>query len=235
DLEMPGPDSGDRTHIEIPAVRIGVPMDNAFCFYYADNLDILASYGAEIVCFSPLGDASLPENLDGLYLGGGYPELFAKRLSENTGMRHQIREKSMDGLPIYGECGGFMYLCSEIRTTKGKRYAMAGCFPFVTTMFDCLKSLGYREITLTKDTIIGKSGQSIRGHEFHYSEITEFSENTETVYQVSPRKGLKRTREGFLVNNTLGSYTHLHFGSFPDAAGSFVASCLKYQQKKGDS
>ncbi|MFC1830110.1 cobyrinate a,c-diamide synthase, partial [Thermodesulfobacteriota bacterium] len=233
DLEMPGPESEERKHTEIQTVRIGLPMDNAFCFYYADNLDILASYGAEIVCFSPLSDADLPENLDGLYLGGGYPELFSEQLSENTGMRQQIKEYSMEGMPIYGECGGFMYLCSKIRTTEGKQYPMAGCFPFVTTMFDRLKSLGYREITLTKDTIIGTNGQSIRGHEFHYSEITEFSDNTETAYQVSPRKGLKRIDEGFMVNNTLGSYTHLHFGSFPDAAGRFVASCLKYKQKKG--
>lgn len=231
--EMPEQEPGGRKQIEIPKVRIGLPMDNAFCFYYADNLDILASYGAEIVCFSPLNDSDLPENLDGLYLGGGYPELFAEQLSENTHMRQQIRENSMEGMPIYGECGGFMYLCSEIRTTKGKHYPMVGCFPFVTTMFDRLKSLGYRDITLTKDTIIGKRGQSIRGHEFHYSEITEFSDTTKTTYQVSPRKGLNRTDEGFMVNNTLGSYTHLHFGSFPDAAGSFVASCLKYGQKKG--
>ena len=94
-------------------------MDNAFCFYYADNLDILTEQGAELVCFSPINDAYLPDDLDGLYLGGGYPELFAKQLFKNSGLRKQIKEKSLEGMPIYGECGGFMYLCREIRDTKG--------------------------------------------------------------------------------------------------------------------
>ena len=125
-------------------------------------------------------------------------------------------------MPIYGECGGFMYLCKEIWDQNGIRYPMSGCFPFATKMFTRLKSLGYREIALTKDTIIGKSGQRIRGHEFHYSELTKLSPDVVTVYQIADRVGMKKPPDGYLVNRTLGSYNHLHFGSQQEAAKHFV-------------
>ena len=235
DLKLPKEKPEAHGHPMSPLARIGLPMDNAFCFYYTDNLDLLTSYGAELVCFSPINDSNLPDNLDGLYFGGGYPELFAKQLLKNSGLRNQIKEKSVEGMPIYGECGGFMYLCREIRDTDRKLFPMTGCFPFVTTMFTRLKSLGYREITFAKDTVLGKRGQTIRGHEFHYSELTEFSEDVETVYQVSARTGMNITKEGYMVNCTLGSYNHLHFGSCPEVAKQFVESCLNYkkERKKG--
>ncbi|MGB9499712.1 MAG: cobyrinate a,c-diamide synthase [Dissulfuribacterales bacterium] len=232
ELETPEEKPESQKYPKSLKVKIGLPLDNAFCFYYADNLDILKEQGAKLVCFSPINDAYLPDDLDGLYLGGGYPELFAKQLFKNSGLRKQIKEKSVQGMPIYGECGGFMYLCREIRDTKGKVFPMAGCFPFVTSMFTRLKSLGYREITFTKDTVIGKRGQTVRGHEFHYSELTEYPGNVETVYQVSPRKGIKITKEGYMVNHTLGSYNHLHFGSCPEVGKQFVESCLQYKQER---
>ncbi|MBU0987379.1 MAG: cobyrinate a,c-diamide synthase, partial [Proteobacteria bacterium] len=192
----------------------------------------LTAHGAELVCFSPINDTNLPDDLDGIYMGGGYPELFAGQLSDNSGLRNQIKAKSRQGMPIYGECGGFMYLCREIHTTEGKRFPMTGCFPFVTAMSGRLKSMGYREITLTKDTVIGESGQTARGHEFHYSELTEISEDIETVYQVTPRMGVHTTKEGYIQNRTLGSYNHLHFGSCPEVAGQFVKSCLDYKKER---
>jgi len=223
-------------------VKIGLARDNAFCFYYQDNLEMLEKNGAQLVEFSPMDDKSLPENLDGIYLGGGYPELFAKQLSDNVKMRRQIKESSKKGMPVYGECGGFMYLCREIWDTKGNTYPMVGCFDFATQMFTRLKSLGYREIKLVRDTLTGKLGETIRGHEFHYSEIKVPRDKNgdkngdrnkvETVYDVSARTGINKTDEGYLVNRTLGSYIHLHFGSRPEAASCFVEHCRNYKREK---
>ena len=220
----------DARHIT-SQVRIGVAMDNAFCFYYQDNLDFLEASGAELVFFSPIEQNALPKNLDGIYLGGGYPELFAKQLSENETLRGEIKKVSMAGMPIYSECGGFMYLCREICDHNGNTYPMTGCFPFSTQMLPRLKALGYREIVFEKDTIIGKQGQTMRGHEFHYSELTEIPKGVETAYLVSPRSGVKKTEEGYRVARCLGSYIHLHFGSRPDAAKDFVRSCLEYKNE----
>ncbi|MDH4206165.1 MAG: cobyrinate a,c-diamide synthase, partial [Desulfobacteraceae bacterium] len=232
DLKAPNDKTQSKKPLEHPRVRIGQPRDNAFCFYYTDNLDILTERGAELVVFSPIHDTDLPDDLDGLYLGGGYPELFAEQLSKNSGLRSRIKGKSQEGMPIYGECGGFMYLCNKIRDINGKLFPMTGCFPFVTSMFSRLKSLGYREIIFSKDAVIGKKGQIARGHEFRYSELTEHSKDIETVYHVSPREGIQKTKEGYLVNNTLGSYNHLHFGSSPELAEQFVQSCLHYKHKR---
>jgi len=216
-------------------VRIGVARDNAFCFYYQDNLDLLADCGAELVFFSPLTDAGLPNDLDGLYLGGGYPELFAGQLSANITMCRQIREKSIDAMPIYAECGGFMYLCRDVSDMDGNCHAMTGCFPFATRMDDRLKALGYREITLTADTIIGKAGRRIRGHELHYSLINEAAPVCDTVYRVGARTGIQETSEGYRVHQTLGSYVHLHFGSQPEAPRALVEACHQYRHERKHS
>ncbi len=213
-------------------VRIAVARDNAFCFYYADNLDMLANQGAELVYFSPMADHHLPDDIDGLYIGGGYPELFAEKLAENTTLGHRIKEKSADNMPIYAECGGFMYLCQELVDLNHNRYRMTGCFPFAAKMFTRLKALGYREVTLSRNTVIGNAGLTIRGHEFHYSELVNLAGDVPTVYSITDRSGMDKAPEGFLINQTLGSYNHLHFGSQPDAAGCFVENCLTYRHKR---
>ena len=213
-------------------VRIGVARDNAFCFYYQDNFDLLEAAGAELVFFSPISDKRLPADLDGLYLGGGYPELVADRLAANTRLRKQIKSASREGMPIYAECGGFMYLCAELWSQKGIRYPMAGCFPFSAQMYSRLKALGYREITFTKDTIFGPSGQTIRGHEFHYSELNKPKSNTDTVYRLTDRVGVDKPPQGYYTNRTLGSYTHLHFGSQPQVAKHFVTACSAYRNER---
>jgi cobyrinic acid a,c-diamide synthase len=210
-------------------VRIAVARDRAFCFYYQDNLDLLEQCGAEIVSFSPLADQSLPPDVDGLYLGGGYPELYAETLSQNIGLLDRIRQESGNGMPIYGECGGFMYLCEELIDQNNNRFTMAGCFPFATKMSPRLKALGYREITLLQDTVIGELNSTIRGHEFHYSELTRLDPGVQTVYRISDRSGVKKPPAGYQVNRTLGSYNHLHFGSQPSAAAGFVKSCREYR------
>jgi cobyrinic acid a,c-diamide synthase len=228
-MEAPAKADGG-TYSRLP--RVGIPRDSAFCFYYPDNLDLLEAYGAEVVFFSPLRGDPLPKALDGLYIGGGYPELFAQRLSEHTQLKQQIREESEAGMPIYAECGGFMYLCEALIDTDGKRFPMVGCFPFTTRMLTRLKALGYREVCLADDTILGKSGQVIRGHEFHYSELTTASGYIDAVYSVSAHTTMQGGREGFQKGRCLGSYIHLHFGSCPEAAGHFTAACRQYQEER---
>jgi cobyrinic acid a,c-diamide synthase len=205
-------------------VRIAVARDSAFCFYYPENLELLAAAGAEIVYFSPLRDRELPAEIDGIYFGGGYPELHAADLAANTILRRAVKAASRSGMPIYGECGGFMYLCAELVDGNGSAHPMAGCFPFRSRMLGRLKSLGYREIRLARETLLGPAGTCLRGHEFHYSE-TEIEAGWQGVYQVSDRRGQPKVNEGFVTGRTLGSYYHLHFGSQPATAGHFVAAC----------
>ena len=225
---------GEKTD-RIEPVRIAVARDKAFCFYYPENLEFLSAAGAELVFFSPIADAALPEDIHGLYLGGGYPELFAQKLSENTALTGQIRDKSDGGMPLYGECGGFMYLCSYIIGMDGStKYPMSGCFPFTAVMSKKMRSLGYREVTLASDCPVGNKGDVLRGHEFHYSSLENGSigcEGMSDIYRASARAGREVSLKGYQKGNTLGSYMHIHFGSHPGAAKSFVASCHKFQVK----
>jgi len=215
-------------------VRIGVARDRAFCFYYPDNLELLESCGARLVNFSPIKDRHLPENLDGIYFGGGYPELAARELSSNIPLRREIREMSHLGMPILGECGGFMYLCNEMKDPEGNTFPMVGCFPFRTEMQTRLRSLGYREITTTLASPMGTVGLVARGHEFHYSGIADETEHTgmNRIFAVTERAGLPKEKTGFLKKSTLGSYIHLHFGSCPEVAESFVKSCLLFKKHR---
>jgi len=218
---------------ESGGLRIGVARDQAFCFYYADNWELLEKQGAEIVFFSPLTDHRLPEGLDGMYFGGGYPELYAQRLAENKAVRHAIRACARQGMPIYAECGGFMYLCDQLIDAQGHGHAMAGCFPLVTRMLTRRKALGYREIRLVADSLLGPAGLVGRGHEFHYSEIDADDPSIDRVYAATPRSGQSSAAEGYRIGNTLGSYIHLHFGSNPDMAKHFAGNCRQYRKTKG--
>ena len=144
------------------------------------------------LAFRPLRITGLPEDLGGLYFGGGYPELYAHRLAGNQGMRAAILRASMAGMPIYGECGGFMYLCHELEDQAGAVHAMCGCFPFRSRMHARLRILGYREVRLQVDTLLGRKGDCLRGHEFHYSDLVEGDgavTPVDTVYTTMPRKG----------------------------------------------
>ena len=213
-------------------IRIGVARDAAFCFYYPDNLELLAAHDAEIVFFSPLTDRHLPEDIDGLYFGGGYPELHAATLAENQSLKGEIRTSSRSGMPIYAECGGFMYLCDRLTDIEGAVHAMVGCFPFETHMLNRRRALGYREIRLSAASLLGPRGSIGRGHEFHYSELAGDPGTVETVYAATPRSGQEMTAEGYRVHNTLGSYIHLHFGSNPAMACHFVENCRAFQSER---
>ncbi len=246
EIVFSGWDDREETGIEnisSAGIRIAVARDKAFCFYYQENIEALEEEGARIITFSPMNDKELPQNIHGIYLGGGYPELFAKNLSQNTYMLNEIREKSIKGLPVYGECGGFMYLCTNIIDMDGSRsFPMAGCFPFTAAMSGKMKALGYREITLARDTIIGNKGDILRGHEFHYSALHNYSATGQLnckdpvngvfddIYNMTKRDGQEADVKGFQCRNTLGSYVHVHFGSMPEAAKAFVRACRAFKE-----
>jgi len=215
-----------------PTVRLGVARDQAFCFYYPENLELLAGFGAELVPFSPLTAPQLPENLHGLYLGGGYPELSAAQLAANAGLKDDIREQAAAGLPVYAECGGLMYLSQEIEDLEGHHYPMAGVLPLKVRMLKRLRALGYREITLTAAGLLGPAGTRARGHEFHYSEIAaETGDPLPRLYRLTARQGQEASPEGYYINNVLASYVHLHFGSNPEVARHLVEHCLAYKEQ----
>jgi cobyrinic acid a,c-diamide synthase len=211
-------------------VRIAVARDEAFCFYYQDNLELLSHFGGEICFFSPVRDKHLPSNVAGLYLGGGYPELFARQLCENRQLRGEILAAAQKGMPILAECGGFMYLTSSIEV-QDQVYPMVGLYPFNTRMLSKRKALGYREVTLKEDSFLGPMGLKARGHEFHYSELIDDPGDTPSLYQVSSRKGIEVGPDGFRMHNVLAGYIHLHFGSNPELAVNFVESCKECEQR----
>jgi cobyrinic acid a,c-diamide synthase len=214
-----------RAPLGSPVTRIGIAMDEAFCFYYAENLRLLRESGAELVPFSPLRSKRIPDDIQGLFLGGGYPELHCKALSENREMLTSIREFGLGSGPVYAECGGFMVLMKEITDLEGRCYPMAGVFPMAARMESRLHSLGYREIVTRKDSPLGPAGTRVRGHEFHYSRMEKAGESTERIYTLTDRKESGRGEEGFLRERVLGSYVHLHWGSNPDVARHFVDYC----------
>ena len=214
-----------------PAVRLGVARDPAFCFYYPENLELLANFGAELVPFSPLTDQELPPNLHGLYLGGGYPELYAAQLAANASMNQDIAAQAAAGLPVYAECGGLMYLSQEIEDLEGNQYPQAGVLPLKVRMLPRLKALGYREITLTSPGLLGPAGTKARGHEFHYSEIAAELGDLAKLYQIAARQAGEVALEGYSINNVLASYVHLHFGSNPEVARHLVDRCKDYKLK----
>ncbi len=214
-------ENGSARHENVEAqARIGGARDRAFCFYYEDNFDLLRAAGAELVFFSPLEDRTLPKGLDGLYLGGGYPELYAQELSGNQGMRQAVYDWAQSGRPIYAECGGFMYLTQGIAGDDLGVLPMAGVFPVTARMQKKRASLGYREVRLARDCFFGPASTVLRGHEFHYSVIDAMPEHIERIYAVNDQDS-----EGYRYKNVLGGYLHLHFGFNPQMAANFVRAC----------
>ncbi|HKJ64011.1 MAG TPA: cobyrinate a,c-diamide synthase, partial [Desulfopila sp.] len=222
----PQPAHVDRQKAVQDRIRLAVARDRAFCFYYEDNLDILRGAGAEICFFSPLDDKALPENIDAIYLGGGYPELYADGLSNNEAMLSAIRKWAADDRPLYAECGGFMYLTRGITDQEGRFHALTGIFPTRAVMQTKRARLGYRQITTTTESFFGPPRTQLRGHEFHYSSIEEMKSDIERIYTVGD------TVEGYRLGNVLGGYMHLHFGFTPEAAGNFVRFCLDHRKER---
>lgn len=209
-------------------VRIAVARDAAFCFVYQDNLRLLREAGGELLFFSPLVDGALPEGVSGIYLPGGYPELYAERLAANKSMLEAIRAAARNGMPLYAECGGFIYLTRGMEDSQGAPLAdFAGIFPVRAHMLPKRKALGYRQVECLNTSILGPAGEIARGHEFHYSEIGEMSVDVARTYRVT-RQGAVLGQEGYCLANCLASYVHLHFGSNPRLATSLVAACREF-------
>lgn len=205
-------------------IRLGIAQDDAFHFYYPDNLEALQQQGAELVFFSPLQDQRLPDHLDALYIGGGYPEIHAAVLAENTAMLAAVRQFAASGRIIYAECGGLMYLARGIEDDHGQRHRLAGILPAWTRLSSRLQVLGYVDVTFTADTLWGTAGQTLRGHEFHYSEML-IPPDWPTVYEAHYTRHRLPKAEGFQKGNILVSYIHLHWASHPAATARFVVNC----------
>jgi len=190
--------------------KLALAMDDAFHFYYQDNLDALEERGVELLRFSPMNDASLPAGADGLYIGGGFPEVFAERLSKNVSMRKAVMDFAEAGMPVYAECGGLMYLCSSIQDSEGVAWDMCGVFKRRVLMGDRLHKLGYRESKTLADSFLGPAGTRFRGHEFHWSRV-----EGEPEPGVAEAKGLRKGSEwapsAFAFKRTFASYVHAHF------------------------
>ncbi len=210
-------------NVRADKVRLGVAKDQAFHFYYADNLDFLRRAGIELIEFSPLSEASLPQDLQGLYLGGGYPELFAQELSANLKMRQAIADFAKRGGAIYAECGGLMYLSQKLVDQEGKEWAMSGVLPLSTRMEKRRHRLGYVEVESARDGLFGKTGTAWRGHEFHWSspDLEPSLSNAPLRYR---RPGETEWQAaGYSQGRVLGTYIHAHFGSNCEIAANWVA------------
>lgn len=200
--------------------RIGVARDKAFCFYYEDNFDILREAGCELIFFSPLEDTALPEGLDALYLGGGYPELYAGQLSDNLPMLAAVRDWIEKNRPVYAECGGFMYLTEGIIDQEDSFRPLVGAFPVKASMQKRRAALGYRELKTLSSSCFGPAGTLLRGHEFHYSSIGCMPAHIQRIYAVN-----NGSSEGYTYKKALGGYMHLHFGFNPLVAEHFINYC----------
>lgn len=207
--------------------RIGFACDDAFFFYYPYNLRLLERFGAELVPFSPLADARLPQ-VDGLYLGGGYPELHAQALEDNLAMRRAVRDFAARGGPIYAECGGLMYLSEAIIQRDGGRREMVGVLPGAAVMQPKLAALGYVEVHTAVPTLLGEAGLVFRGHQFRYSRFE--AAKPPTQYRLHARRSAEPVLEGYGEGNVLASYVHAHWASCPRAAAGFVSACSQSHQ-----
>ncbi len=217
--------SSIRVITPITRVRIAIAKDQAFHFYYPANLKALENAGAELVPFSPLADRALPKNIQGLLLGGGFPEIFGKELQSNRRLRAEIQRRVKEGLCTWAECGGLMYLCASLTDLAGERWRMAGALKAQVRMTSGLKNFGYSVSTAVRDSPVLTKGASLRGHEFHHSEIQ---------WDVLPRSGWNITQtsrpsrqEGFLLPNGVATYLHAHLGSNSKVASRFVDACAR--------
>jgi cobyrinic acid a,c-diamide synthase len=209
-----------------PPPRLAIARDRAFSFYYADNLDLLQAAGFELVEWSPIRDRALPENIQGLYLGGGFPEVFAAALSDNQAARQAVKAAIATGMPTYAECGGLMYLCDRIIDFESQAYPMVGILPTATQMGKRL-TLGYRQATAQRSTPLIATGEIIWGHEFHRSHLTV--EPEQPLYTMQNYDGTLHQTEGWQQFQVHASYLHLHFGNQPRVIQRLLKQCQQYR------
>lgn len=221
-----GPDIRPVPETAGSPVRIGVARDAAFNFLYEENLRLLERSGAEIVYFSPVKDKALPGGLSGLYLCGGYPEVYVKELSENTSMLESVRLAVTRNMPVLAECGGFLYLHRSLTDEQGNTYPMVGVIPADARFTGHLQHFGYVTMRALKDTILCRRGEQIRAHEFHRT----VSDAKRDAFAVS--KGERQWMEYVAEGRLLAGYPHIHFGADPRMAGRLVAACVSYRKER---
>lgn len=220
-------------HEESDRLRIAVARDSAFNFYYEDNLQLLRDMGAEILFFSPMADAALPESIDALYLGGGYPEVYAGELSSNLSMRSAIKAALEAGLPYFAECGGFMYLCSSLTTLDETQYDMVGWYEGRAYMTKRLNRFGYKTLTLMQDCILGRAGTSIRVHEFHHSDVEGMEEAP--VFRLEKKRADGTQIEeacGYRKGNGIAGYPHFHFHGNREMAEALIKAAKIFREER---
>lgn len=211
-------------------VRIGVARDAAFSFYYPASLHALEKLGAELVDFSPVTDKSVPD-VDGLVFGGGFPEMFLNELEGNISMKDSIHKAAEDGMPVYAECGGLMYLCDKIQGFDGHQYEMAGLVPGICEMQKTLQRVGYVTGKALRKSIIADRGDILKGHEFHFS-LLRCDDQFPWAYDLQGTRQAAPHQEGYAYENVLASYLHLSFEGNPEAARKFLKSCEAYKIRK---
>jgi cobyrinic acid a,c-diamide synthase len=220
-----------KNHEAVSVPQICVLRDSAFQFYYQDNLEALESSGAGLVFASPLTDEPLPP-MDALYIGGGFPETHADELSKNVKFREEIKSLADDGMPVYAECGGLIYL-GERLDMEGRSYQMTGIFPIIFGLSKRPQGHGYTLIKVDRKNPFFKEGLEIRGHEFRYSTILKWrGSDSDMVFSTVRGTGLQNKRDGIVYKNVLASYTHLHALGTPEWAPSLVRNAMLYQKKR---
>ena len=202
-------------------LRIGIARDEAFNFYYRDNLEMMELAGAELVPYSPVHDRALPQ-VDGIYIGGGYPELYARELSENDAMLSSLESFHQGGHPIFAECGGLMYLGREIEW-EGEKQELAGLVPGKARRGK-VRVVSYVHGRLTRDSPLGRAGEAIMGHEFHHSEMI-MDEGADYAIRLERGRGIKDGWDGLCRENLVASYTHIHSASFRGFPAHFLEAC----------
>ena len=208
-------------------IKIAVALDNSFNFYYDDNLNALRRQGASLTFFSPIKDKKILK-CDGLYIGGGFPEILGNDLAKNQIMKKSIKKLSEDNFPIYAECGGLMYLTNSI-TNNDKKYKMIGLFDAETIMTKNMR-LNYTKGKLSSKNILSDTLHGFRGHEFHYSQLESVSSDSQFAFNLEIGEGIKNHQDGLIQNNTLASYGHLYFDS-SNYAEIFVKNCLSESRR----
>lgn len=228
DEKSPVGANGNGRGAKAERVRIGIARDEAFGFYYQDTLDQLVAAGAELQVFAPTRDESLPPDLGGLYLGGGFPERFLDELEANTSLRTEIARAAGDGMPIYAECGGLMYLCRSIAAAGGPRRAMVGVLDGHVRMGG-RQAVAYVEVEVRADTPLARGGSRLRGHVFHNSVVERVGDDTRFAYRLRPGPGIVDQADGWLEGeNVLASYTHLPLAAYPELIDSWLSRCRSY-------
>ncbi|MBD6615936.1 cobyrinate a,c-diamide synthase [Komarekiella sp. 'clone 1'] len=212
-----------------PSIKVAVARDRAFNFYYQDNLDLLQQLGAELVFWSPLEDTQLPKGIQGMYFGGGFPEVFAQQLAQNTSVRNEVKRAILAGMPAIAECGGLMYLCEQIIDFEGKSWSMAGVLPTSAVMGKRL-TLGYRRAVALQDNLLVTAGTNVYGHEFHRSHlISNPYQPLFEAYRYDCEENMGREGWG-LPRNVHASYIHLHWGESVEIPQRFLKQCLDSKQ-----